>query len=139
MLEKNELITKDLLHKIKDQAFSRIPIYDEMRDNIIGILYAKKLIGDEYSGKNVTVGDLCDREQIMSYRDDAKLDLVLNNLLKTKKHLSFVFDEFGTFNGIVTMEDIVEEIINVEILDESDDVADLQEHAKEKMKKRFIK
>ena len=137
MIEKSEVITKELLHTIKDQAFSRIPIYDEMRDNVIGILYAKKLIGDEYSGKNITAGELCDREQIMSYRDDAKLDMVLNNLLKTKRHLSFVFNEFGTFNGIVTMEDIVEEIINVEILDESDDVADLQKQAKEKMKARF--
>ena len=81
------------------------------------------MIGSDSIGK--TAGNLCDKEQLLSYRDDTKLDLILNNLLKTKKHISFVFDEYGTLKGIVTMEDVMEEIVGTEIMDENDDVADV--------------
>jgi metal transporter CNNM len=137
MLSSTEEVTVSVLMKIHEQAFSRIPVYDGTRDNIIGVLYAKSLIGYKTDGATKTVGDLCDRDGIMTYRDDTKLDLILNNLLKLKKHMSFVFDEYGNLKGVVTMEDIMEEIIDKEILDESDDISDLQAHAKEKMKARF--
>lgn len=138
MLEDKEVITTSLLIKIHEQAFSRIPIYTETRDHIVGVLYAKHLIGyNAHRANSETVGDLCDRENVLSYRDDTKLDLILNNLLKTKKHMSFVFDEYGNLKGVVTMEDIMEEIINKEILDESDDISNLAEHAKQNLKTKL--
>lgn len=137
MLEEKSIITKELLSQVKEQAFSRIPVYRDSKDHIVGVIYAKKLIGDEYLKVQVTVGELCDKEHVMSYRDDTKLDLILTNLLKTKRHMSFVFDEYGNLKGVVTMEDVIEEIIDKEILDESDDISDMQAHAKEKMKTKF--
>lgn len=138
MLQDTEVITTSLLIKIHEQAFSRIPVYTETRDHIVGVLYAKQLIGyNAHLANTETVGDLCDRENVMSYRDDTKLDLILNNLLRTKKHMSFVFDEYGNLKGVVTMEDIMEEIINKEILDESDDISNLAEHAKQNLKTKL--
>jgi len=134
-LPHTEVVTPELLKKIKEEGYSRIPIYLDTRDHIVGVLYAKKLIGSEHLGK--TTGELSDSSQISVFREDTKLDIILNNLLKTKKHISFVYDEYGSMQGIVTMEDVMEEIINTEILDESDDIADMQAHAIEKAKHKF--
>ena len=66
-----------------------------------------------------------------------RLDTLLNYFLKSKNHLACVFDEFGVFLGVVTLEDILEEIIKVEILDESDHVKDLRAVAR-KLNQRNI-
>lgn len=136
-LERNEIIDVDLLKKIREEGYSRIPVYADTKDHIVGILYAKKLIGSEYIGHKID--DLCNKSNILLYRDDTKLDDILSSLIKTRHHMSFIFDEYGTLKGIVTMEDIVEEILKAEIMDESDDVADLQVSAKEKIKNKINK
>ncbi len=136
-LERNQIVDADLLKQIREEGYSRIPIYTDVKDHVVGILYAKKLIGSEYVGYKID--DLCNKENILSYRDDAKLDMILSSLIKTRSHMSFIFDEYGTLKGIVTMEDIVEEILKTEIMDESDDIADLQISAKEKIKKKLTK
>ena len=58
------------------------------------------------------------------------LDDLLNHLLKMKRHIAIVYDEYGSFTGILTLEDVLEEILRVEILDEQDAVADMQALAK---------
>lgn len=135
-IDKDRIIDHALLSEIREQGFSRVPVFDGTQDHVVGVLYVKKLIGSQHIlGK--TINELCDKDQVLSYRDDTKLDLILNNLLKTKKHISFVFDEYGTLKGIVTMEDVMEEVIGAEILDESDDVPDMQVLARDKIKNKF--
>lgn len=126
----------NVLNRIKDEHYSRIPIYKDTRDNIIGILYAKDLLNYDLSS-NKTVGELCRKNDLINVREDFKLDALLNHMLKNKAHMSFVFDQFGALSGIVTQEDIIEEILNIEIMDESDTVADLQHQAK-KSNKQFL-
>ena len=60
-------------------------------------------------------------------------------MIKAKVHMSFVFNEFGSLTGVVTLEDIIEEILKVEIMDENDTVADLQNFAKNKNRNVIIK
>jgi len=57
------------------------------------------------------------------------LDTVLNQFIKTKIHLFVALDEFGGFEGVITVEDIIEEIIGTEIMDEDDDIPDLRQAA----------
>jgi len=131
-------ITPKLIDEIKERGFSRIPVYEHKIDDMNGILYVKDLIGIDLS-KSITVADICRKDYYVSVEGTIKLDNLLNLLIKKKRHIAFVFDEFGAFNGIVTLEDIIEEILKVEIVDEADKVTDLQHFAREKYLKRIRK
>jgi CBS domain containing-hemolysin-like protein len=113
------------MNEVKNEHYSRIPVYDGVRDNIIGILYAKDLIGYNPSS-NKTVKEVAVLEKVICIRESYKLDALLNMFIKSKKHLACVYNNFNTLIGIVTLEDIVETILDVEILDERDTTSDLQ-------------
>ena len=123
-LEKNTILNRELLLKIKDRGFTRIPVYDNSEDNIIGLLFSKDLIGLFEEDK--TVEDFVSHNKPISVKDTILLDALLNHFIIQKVHLALVYDDFGTFTGVVTLEDIMEEILKVEIIDELDEVADLQ-------------
>lgn len=132
----NTIITSTLLDEIKQKGFSRIPVYEQNMDNMIGILFAKDLLGVRYDdGK--TVRDYCQFGRFITIDWSDNLDKVLNQLVKSRIHIAFVIDEFGAFNGIVTLEDIVEEILKVEIVDEADKVDDMQKFARDRYKSRM--
>ncbi|MBN1584936.1 DUF21 domain-containing protein [Candidatus Uhrbacteria bacterium] len=119
-----------VLADIRENGFTRIPVYEGEIDRVVGLLYVKKLIGADVMGKRI--GDVCQSTGLLTVNDETKLDSVLNSMLRTKNHMAFVTDDYGGLSGIVTMEDIMEEIIDSEIMDETDDVRDMQEYAKEK-------
>lgn len=128
-LEANTIITKEVLAQINREHYSRIPIYEGNRDNVIGILFAKDLIG--YDGTTpLSAKKLCVSGGVICVGEDYRLDSLLNLFIKSKKHMAFVYNEFHSLTGIVTLEDIVETILKVEILDERDTDADLQHLAK---------
>jgi len=136
-LDSSLTLSRELIDKIKIEHYSRIPVYEGESDNIIGILYAKDLIG--YNDQDRTIGELCKRENLVFIQESFKLDSLLNHLIKSKVHMSFVYNEFNVLTGIVTLEDIIEEILTVEIMDESDTVADLQHQAKNSNTKILIR
>ena len=128
-LNENTEINQSALEEIHKKGFSRIPIYSETPDNMIGLLYVKDLltvIGDE---KTYTTGELHRKAKLFSIDENTKLDVLFNELIKRKVHLALLYDEFGCFSGIVTLEDIIEEILSVEIVDEQDQVEDMQKFA----------
>ena len=128
-LEANTKLDEAILSQIKNEHYSRIPVFDGNRDNIIGILFAKDLIG--YSGTSEkTVKDLCVTGGVICVGEDYQLDSLLNIFIKSKKHMAFVYNQFHSLTGIVTLEDIIETILRIEILDERDTVSDLQHLAK---------
>ncbi len=108
----------ELLSKAVDSAFSRIPVYTSTPDNIIGILYTKDLLG--YSGKD----DSFDWRTLLHppffVPESKKISDLLEDFRKKRMHLAIVVDEFGSTSGLVTLEDIVEEILG-EINDEFDE------------------
>jgi metal transporter CNNM len=132
-LEK-ESILKDVIGEIVEKRFSRIPVYDDEKDNIVGFLHIKDLIGHDYSNKKI--GDLA-RDIFINVHDDDNLKDILFKMLKMKTHIAFVYNEFGTLMGIVTMEDIVESVMNLEIQDEDDDNIDPRESAEETASELF--
>lgn len=115
-------IEDDLREVIKDEDFfihSRIPVYEETIDNIIGILPVKKLAKLIFSGeKNIDISSLI-YTPIYVPRNRQVMDL-LNEFKSSKKHVAIIKDEYGGTEGIVTMEDILEEIVG-DIFDETDD------------------
>jgi len=115
--------------------FSRIPVFNETPDNITGFILKdgilENIAEDKHSRKTVEI-----RRKILFVEDNITVAQLLDMLILKKQHLAMVADQYGTIVGLVTMEDVIETLFGLEIMDESDKVADLQELAREKWKKR---
>lgn len=107
----------EILPKITEQGYSRIPVYEDNIDHIIGILFVKDLI--PYLDKKVFAWKSVIREAYF-IPESKKLDDLLIDFQSSKKHLAIVVNEFGDTSGIITLEDVLEEIIG-EISDEFDE------------------
>ncbi len=128
-LEASTLLDVKVLLKIKKSGFARIPIYEDRVDNIIGILYSKDLIGLR---KQDTIKKLCKKRKPLRVTTKKRLDVLLGQFIRKKVHIAVIFNEYNEFVGIVTLEDIIEEILKIEIVDEDDHVVDLQKMARGK-------
>jgi metal transporter CNNM len=135
-LQEDKLFDVELIKNLFDRGHSRIPVYKTNRDDIAGILYVKDLIANNYKDK--TVGDLA-RKNVIFVDHDKPLDELLNAFKKHRHHLFIVVNDFGGVSGIVTIEDVIEEIIGSEIVDEYDKFSDLQAVAREKMEKKRLR
>ncbi|MDD2410768.1 MAG: hemolysin family protein [Candidatus Methanomethylophilaceae archaeon] len=100
-------------------GYSRIPIYDGSIDRIIGVVNAKDFFRRVVNNDNFNLIDII--RQVKFFQESTSIAEVLNTLQKTKVHMAVVLDSFGGTLGIVTLEDIIEELVG-EIWDESDDV-----------------
>lgn len=115
-------IDDDIKAAMKKQeifTFSRIPVYKDTIDNIIGILSTKDLIKLTLSKKRINIRTLIKPPLFVHHTKN--ISQILTEFKQTKNHIAIVIDEYGGTEGIITMEDIVEEIIG-EIWDESDEV-----------------
>ena len=104
---------------IEDDPYSRLPVYEGSIDNIIGILYLNHFLKAVVDNERVDIRSLL-MPPCYVYKT-VKLPAVLSQLKKAKQHLAVVSDEFGGTLGVVTMEDVLEQIVG-EIWDESDEV-----------------
>lgn len=120
------LTFKELLSVVRESGFSRIPVYEENFDNITGILYAKDLLGElESEGEDKTFEwQALIRTDVLYVPEAKKIDDLLREFQKKHLHMAIVVDEYGGSSGIITLEDILEEIIG-EIKDEFDNELDL--------------
>jgi putative hemolysin len=107
-----------LIGMIMDSGFSRIPVYEETSDHVKGILYVKDLLPHINRGNNFNWKKLI-REPFF-VPETKKINDLLKEFQEKKIHLAIVVDEYGGTEGIVTMEDILEEVVG-EITDESDE------------------
>ncbi|MBN2802490.1 MAG: HlyC/CorC family transporter [Deltaproteobacteria bacterium] len=119
-LEKNTTLEEGL-DSVISSGHSRLPVYDETPDHIIGILYAKDLLAafkkHEYH-KDLPVEKLLHKD-IFYAPEIQKISLLLTDMRRRSSHMAIVVDEFGGTAGIITLEDIIEELVG-EIQDEHD-------------------
>ena len=115
--------------------FSRIPVYSESDEFITGYILRSEalelLTEDKF---NMTLGDI--RRDIVMYREEMPVSEIWDSMLSAKQHIACVIDEYGSFQGIITLEDIIETIVGLEIMDERDDVADLRQLALDRWHQR---
>lgn len=109
---------KELTEKILEHGYSRIPIYEDSFDKVLGILYVKDLLkvlneSDSFNWRPLL------RQPIFT-TENKKLDDLLRDFQEEKNHMAVVVDEYGGSSGIITLEDVIEEIVG-EISDEFDD------------------
>lgn len=118
-IEVNESID-EALKLIRETGFSRIPVYEGNRDNIVGILYAKDII--RHLNKKIKIKDIMRPPFFIP--ETKSLRELLREMQKLKLHMAIVVDEYGGTAGLVTLEDIIEEIVG-EIMDEVDEEEEL--------------
>ena len=107
----------DIIELIKSKGFSRIPIYDGSPDNIVGFLHAKQLLTCPSDTALPPLQELLNPPFFV--RENDKIVSLLLEFQTQKNHMAIVTDEFGSIRGLVTLEDILEEIVG-EIADETD-------------------
>ncbi|UCE24677.1 MAG: HlyC/CorC family transporter [Candidatus Zixiibacteriota bacterium] len=108
---------KEILNLIIDNEYSRYPIFEKDIDHIIGVLYTKDIILHQLDPQLIILKDLLRKPLFVP--DSMPLSQLLRTLQRKKKHIAIVLDEFGGTAGIITLEDILEELVG-EIQDEYD-------------------
>lgn len=108
-----------LVRRVIEQGYSRLPVYRESIDNIVGVVYSKDLLSLLEHRSLIILQDIIRPAYFV--HESKKISVLLREFQEHKIHLAVVIDEFGGTEGIVTMEDIIEEIVG-EIHDEYDEV-----------------
>lgn len=106
-----------ILEEVENSTFSRLPVYEDSIDNVIGVLYLNKFYRCLTEADRLNIRELLSRP-IYVYKT-TKLPAALNELRAAKQHLAIVTDEYGGTLGVVTIEDIMEQLVG-EIWDEND-------------------
>tara|TARA_B100001059_G_scaffold50708_1_gene44054 strand:- start:2890 stop:4008 length:1119 start_codon:yes stop_codon:yes gene_type:complete len=122
----------DFKKEHKQIKFSRIPIYSQQIENITGYIFLQDYIQKISDNKNLTNKLKSLRRDILTVPSSISVFKLFNQLLNNKEHISTVIDEYGGLVGIITLEDIIETLIGLEIIDESDQVIDMQKYARQK-------
>jgi len=126
------------LDRHNSSPFSRIPLYQENRDDIKGFVLKHDILLSAAQGKlKVKLGAL--QRDISVIPSTTKLTDAFQALVANRHHVAIVIDEYGGMNGLVTMEDIVETLLGLEIVDEADTRDDMQEFARNLWKARATK
>ena len=110
---------EEILKIINETQFSRYPVYERTIDHVVGILYVKHLLHELVDNKDVQLTDLM-LEPVFIPKS-MKLDDIMNQFRNSQTHMAVVADEYGGISGIVTMEDVLEQLVG-EIWDENDDI-----------------
>lgn len=132
------LFLKDFLTQKDYLKFSRIPIYSGHIENISGYVFREQVFEKLAEGLHeLRLKDI--KREIVITPDTRDLFGVWETLLQKKEHISIIVDEYGGTEGIVTMEDIIETLLGLEIMDEKDVFSDMQKYARDRWKARQSK
>lgn len=135
MLERDTTVSEALDHP-RTKQFSRMPVYGDSPDDIIGKVIKRDLFQAERAGNgNEPVGNYV--RPVVRVSEKLPIQQLLDQFIKHHAHLFLVEDEFGQNSGVVTLEDAIETLLGREIIDESDTVEDLQALAKDKYRQRL--
>lgn len=119
----------------EDLTHSRIPIYDDENDEyVIGYVLRQEIL-EKMAEDNFGLPLKEIARPIMNFKEEDTVSDIWEKMLEKKEHISVILDEYGSVRGIVTMEDVIETMLGHEIVDETDEVVDMQEYAKEQWEK----
>lgn len=129
-------ITVEEFHKEhQNSPFSRIPIYEDKHDHVTGIVLKDDILIALANDKDHTqLKDL--KLDAATVSDDMLLPQLFETMLSQKIHLTIVADQYGSLLGLVTLEDVIETLLGLEIIDETDEAPDLQQLARQKWNER---
>ena len=118
LIDKN-ISVDELFEKKEVEVYSRIPVYEDEADNIVGILFMKDLMIEAYRKgfQNVKLSEIIQEAYFVP--ETKNVNELFNEMQSEKKHIAILIDEYGGFSGIVTLEDLIEEVMG-NISDEFD-------------------
>jgi len=130
-----EQSVKAFFDKNKSLQFSRIPIYKENSDDITGYILKNDVFKNVAEGNDhLKLVDL--KRELLVVNRNVAIPNLFEKLVQEKEHIALVVDEYGSISGLVTMEDVFETLLGLEIMDETDTDSDMQQLAKKNWKKR---
>lgn len=138
MMMRADSTVDDIMTGSLQLDFSRYPLIGESDEDIRGYVLKTDIILAQAEGRGATpLGEL--RREVLFVPEFISLQALFGQLLTRQEHLAVVVDEYGGMVGVVTMEDVLETLLGMEIVDESDTVEDLRHAAREKWKLRAQK
>ncbi len=132
------LTVKDYFEYHSDSRFSRIPVYHEQRDHVTGFVLRGDLLLAHARGNSDKVLSIY-RRPLTALPDTSSLQNAFEILLEERSHITLIVDEYGGMEGILTLEDVLETLLGIEIVDEQDKVEDMRKLARKLWRKRALK
>lgn len=123
----------DLLSRIKKESFSRYPVIDA-QESPLGVVFRHDMLDADL---NQTVKDIMKPVKVIT--DVVNVEQLLSQFIHEQQHMSLVYDEYGSWLGIVTMEDVIETILGQSIMDETDDIPNLRRFARKRWENKMKK
>ncbi|MFC6860614.1 CNNM domain-containing protein [Zunongwangia atlantica] len=133
--EDESMSIEDFHHSHKNLKFSRIPVYKEKSNNITGFILKDDVLEEMIKQNGKAKLESLKREIFVTTSEVPIPDL-FDIFIRKRTHISIVTDEFGNVVGLVTMEDIIETLLGLEIMDESDNIEDMQKLARKSWERR---
>ncbi|MEW8347107.1 MAG: CBS domain-containing protein, partial [Candidatus Thiodiazotropha taylori] len=130
-----DMSVSDYLEQHNGSRFSRIPVYKDNRDHVTGFVLRSDLLLSHARGNSdnpLTVY----RREITAVPNSSSLQASFETFMEKRSHIMLVVDEYGSMEGILTLEDIVETLLGIEIVDEGDKIEDMRKLARRLWKKR---
>ena len=131
-----DLTAREAIETNPKMVFSRIPIYAGHRDEVTGFVLKSDLYTNMVNGGGDTQLRHLNRG-ISSVPDNLPLNVALERMLTSREHILLIVDQHGGMDGIVTLEDLVETLIGIEIVDEGDQIDDMRRLARQRWRERM--
>jgi len=126
---------KDFYQDERYDHFSRIPVYGDSPESITGYVLRSDALEDLAEDKfDLQLKDI--RRNVTFFDEESSLSSIWEGMLKRKEQIGVIIDEYGAFQGIITLEDIIETIFGLEIIDENDEYTDMQQYARDRWAQR---
>jgi len=137
-IAQEDLSIQEFYDDNQKMRFSRIPVYSDKEDHITGFVLKDSILEELVLGNGKSPLSKIKRELLVAERSTPIPEL-FELLISNREHIALAVDEFGSVSGLVTMEDVIETLLGLEIMDESDHVADLQQLARKNWETRAKK
>lgn len=124
---------ESLIPKMKQESFSRYPVLDS-QEAPLGVVFKYDLLDADLNQHAENI-----MRPVKIIADKLSVEQLLSQLLQEQQHLSLVYDEYGSWLGIVTMEDVIETILGTSIMDESDSIPNMRNFAKKRWENKMKK
>lgn len=135
IIENEDTSIEEFHRTHKNLKFSRIPVYKDKTNNVTGFILKDDVLEEMIDDKGPEPLSTLKREIFLS-AEDTPIPELFENFVKKRGHISMIVDEYGNTVGLVTMEDIIETLLGLEIMDESDSIEDMQMLARQNWEKR---
>ena len=137
-IENENSRVSDFFEKNLNLRFSRIPVYGNNEDDITGMVLKDEIFREmALDNGHKKLSDL--KRHIIIVNRNIPIPKLFDKLVESRNHIALVVDEYGSASGLVTMEDVIETLLGLEIMDESDNVSDLQHLARKSWEERAKK